>query len=119
MGLGTALCWVTWWLIVSASDPLQAPWFIFFFFYTSLFLALLGTFSLLGFLWRISKQKHEEVLFRHVRKTFRQGIFFAALVTAALYLRAHELFNWWSTLLLIFFLVAIESIFLTHTRVRQ
>jgi len=118
MTVGTLLCWVTWWLIVDGTDPGGSPWFIFFFFYASLFLALLGTFSLAGFLIRITQTKQEEVLFRHVRKTFRQGIFFALLLTAALYLRGQGLFNWWSTLLLLFFLVTIESIFLSHTRVR-
>lgn len=121
MSLGTILCWVTWWLLISGTDPTVAPWFVFFFFYASLFLALLGTFTLLGFLWRISQQKHEEVLFRHVRKTFRQGVFFAFLVSMALYLKSNDLFNWWSTLLLILFLVTAESIFLSrnkpHTRI--
>lgn len=116
MLLGTIICWVAWALVIRSTDPMTAPWFIFFFFYASLLLALLGTFTLLGFLWRIWQHREAVVLLRHVRKTFRQGILFAALVTGALYLRAHSWLTWWSVLVLLFVLVVIESLFLSRTR---
>lgn len=114
MLLGTIICWVALALVIRSTDPTTAPWFIFFFFYASLLLALLGTFTLLGFLWRIWQHREAVVLLRHVRKTFRQGILFAALVTGALYLRAHSWLTWWSILVLLFALVVIESLFLSR-----
>lgn len=114
MLLGTLICWVALALVIRSTDPATAPWFIFFFFYSSLFLALLGTFTLFGFVWRIWQRREAVVLLRHVRKTFRQGILFAALVTCALYLRAHGWLTWLSALLLLLFLVVIESVFLTR-----
>lgn len=116
MLLGTIICWVAWALVIRSTDPMTAPWFIFFFFYASLLLALLGTFTLLGFLWRIWQHREAVVLLRHVRKTFRQGILFAALVTGALYLRANSWLTWWSILVLLFVLVVIESLFLSRAR---
>lgn len=116
MSLGTLLCMVAWVQILRTSDPHTAPWFIFFFFYATLFLALLGSFSLTGFLWRIWRKREAMILFRHVRKTFRQGVLFALLVTSALYLKSHAWLTWWSTMLLILALVLVESIILTKTK---
>lgn len=116
MLLGTLICWVAWALVIRSTDPATAPWFIFFFFYASLFLALLGTFTLLGFLWRIWQQREAVVLLRHVRKTFRQGFLFAALVTGALALRAQGWLTWWSALLLLLVLVVVESLFFTRNQ---
>lgn len=118
MLLGTVICWIAWTLVIRSTDPTTAPWFIFFFFYASLFLALLGTFALLGFLWRIWQHRETVVLLRHVRKTFRQGIFFAALLTGSIYLKAHGWLSWWSLLLVIFILVIVESLFLSQTHPR-
>lgn len=118
MSLGTLICWIAWTLVIRSTDPTTAPWFIFFFFYASLFLALVGTFALLGFLWRIWQHREVVVLLRHVRKTFRQGIFFAMLVTGSVYLKAQDWLSWWSILLFIFVLVIVESLFLSHTRPR-
>lgn len=119
MLLGTILCWIAWGLIVTSTDPTAAPWFVFFFFYASLFLALIGTFSLLGFGWRIWQHKQESVIFRHVRKTFRQGVLFAALVISALYLKSQEMLTLWTSILLVFVLVVFESFFLSQTTPRK
>lgn len=116
MSLGTLLCTAAWVQIIRTSDPHTAPWFIFFFFYATLFLALVGSFTLGGFFWRIWRKREAIVLFRHVRKTFRQGVLFALLVTVAAYLKSHELLAWWSTMLLILMLVLVESIILTKTK---
>lgn len=113
MSLGTILCAVAWVQIIRTSDPHTAPWFIFFFFYATLFLALVGSFSLTGFLWRIWRKREAMVLFRHVRKTFRQGVLFALLITSAVYLKSQALLTWWSTMILILVLVLIESVILT------
>lgn len=118
MLLGTLICWTAWALVLRSTDPTTAPWFIFFFFYASLFLALLGTGALLGFLWRIWHHREDMVLLRHVRKTFRQAILFAALVTGALYLKSNAWLTWWTTLVLLFMLVLIESVFLSRTHSR-
>jgi len=116
MSLGTLLCVTAWVQIIRTSDPHTAPWFIFSFFYATLFLALVGGFSLVGFVWRIWRKREAMILFRHVRKTFRQGLLFAILVTSALYLKSHTWLTWWSAVILILALVLIESIIITKTK---
>ena len=116
MSLGTILCAVAWVQIIRTSDPHTAPWFIFLFFYATLFLALVGGFSLVGFLWRIWRKREAMVLFRHVRKTFRQGVLFALLITSAVFLKSQALLTWWSTMIVILILVLIESVVLTKTQ---
>ena len=114
MLLGTVLCWVAWGLVAGSTDPTNAPWYIFFFFYASLFLALMGSFSVIGFLVSHVKHKQPSVLFAHVKKSFRQGILLAMIVVASLYMKGHDVLSWWSALLLVFSLVVFESVFLSQ-----
>lgn len=114
MLLGTIICWVAWALVAGSTDPTHSPWYIFFFFYASLFLALVGSFSVIGFTASHIKHKQPSVLFAHVKKSFRQGILLAMIVVASLYMKAADMLTWWSALLLIFSLLVFESVFLSQ-----
>jgi hypothetical protein len=116
MSIGTILCWVSWFFVVFKISPLDAGFIGIFSFYFSLFLSIVGTFSVFGFLIRIAILKDDEVVFRHVRHTFRQSIFIATVITIVLLLLSKQLLFWWNAAVLIAFFIFIEAVFFTSTR---
>ena len=107
MILGTVLCWAAWALVLIYLDPTSAGWLGFGFFYGSLYLALLGTFSLIGMWLRLYLIKYDAV-FRQISIAFRQAFFFSFLVIASLFLQSKGIFTWWNMLLLVAALTLIE-----------
>lgn len=102
MTTATILCWTAWLFVIITVDPFQASRLSFFFFYISLFLALLGTTSLLifGFYSRLGQAALP--MFRHVERSFRDGCIAASLLVSFLYLQSR---GWLNIInLLIFFL---------------
>jgi len=116
MGVGTLLCWGILGFILLTVDPLTAGITGMIFFYLSLFLALVGTFSVLVFLVRRMFDKNEEVIFRHVRKTFRQSVTIALFVILVLFLQQKQLLTWWNGLLLVIIFIALEGIVFTNRK---
>lgn len=115
MLLGTMLCWGAWVLVLIYFDPDSAGWLGFGFFYGSLYLALIGTFSLAGTGLRLIFAKPGAV-FRQVSIAFRQAFFFSFLVIAALFLMSKDLFTWWNMFLLVGALTLIEFAILVLRR---
>jgi len=52
MILATAIAWLGFFIIINNFDPFLGNWTVFTMFYVVLFLAILGTLSLLGYWWR-------------------------------------------------------------------
>ena len=77
----------------------------------SLFLALCGFFSLLGFYVRRKRLK-EEIPIYHLGISFREGTLLSILVVSFLIMRSGNFFYWWDALALLILVVAIEGIFL-------
>jgi Ca2+/Na+ antiporter len=119
MSLGTLLCWFAWSSIVYSLDPFAAGILALSFFYGSLFLALLGTFSVLGFVIRRMFIKQDEIVFRHVRRTFRQGVIIATTVIIALLFLHLQLLYWWNSLLLVALAFILEAVFFTSRKYRN
>jgi len=116
MSLATLICWLVWVMIIFAYDPNTAGVVGFIFFYVSLYLSILGTFSIIVFLIRSKIIKNDEIIFRHIKRTFRQGIFFACLVIAILLLAQFKLLNWWTFALLFTCYVFLESLIFTNRK---
>jgi len=116
MSIGTIICWVAWFFVLTGLDPNAAGFLGFLFFYTSLFLALIGTFSVIGFMIRRKILKDDELVFRHVKKTFRQGILLAALVLIVLFLLQIQLLTWWVAILLAVLYAVVEGIIFTNRK---
>ena len=109
------IAWASWVLVINVIDPYSTNWIGISLFYASLFLALLGTASLLGFLIRfvILRQK---LAFRVVNDAFRQSFFFSFFLLAILFLLSRDLFSWWNLVFLIsalsvleFFLISVRK----------
>lgn len=118
MSIATLLCWVAWFFVLNYTTP-DSGFLTLFFFYCSLFLAILGTFSVIGFLVRRFFVKDDEVVFRHVRRTFRQSLLLAALIIFALLLLSARLLTWWNSIILIIFFLFLEAVIFTNRKFRN
>jgi hypothetical protein len=113
MGFSTILCWASWLIVIFYVTPDSGNLGLFLF-YASLFLALAGTFSIIGFFiryWFTSEEK----LFKHIGIAFRQAILFSVLLTGCLILQSAHLLTWWNALLFILFLSILETFFLIRS----
>ncbi|MCB9802446.1 hypothetical protein H6761_00315 [Candidatus Nomurabacteria bacterium] len=112
----TVVAWLGFFLVISNFDPDQANVVVFVFLYFSLFLSILGTLSLLGFLLRKLLQRKKEQSYKVATESFRQAFIFATVVVVALILQATRLLNWWNILLLIIFATLLEFIILSFRK---
>jgi len=107
MILGTIMCWIAWGFVIFNIDPFQDTGVGLFFFYISLFFALLGTLSILAFTLRRFFSKLEQPMFRYVQKSFCDSLIISIALILLLFLQAKQYLNWWNTgiFVLVIFLV--------------
>lgn len=110
MGITTIICWAVWILTIFYFDPTVADSASFLLFYTSLFAAVVGTISVVGFLFQWRIMKIEDVAFKHVRRTFRRGIIYATFIVLTLILSSLSLLTWWNVTMLVLILAFIEGV---------
>lgn len=116
MSVGALICWLAWFFVLGSVDPAQAGFFGFLFFYASLFLALAGTFSVIGFLIKKIILKNDQIVFHHVKSTFRQGMLIAGVIILGLILLQIRLLTWWDGILLILLFAVIEGLIFTNRK---
>jgi len=116
MSVGAVICWLAWFFVLGRVDPQQAGFFGFLFFYSSLFLSLAGTFSVIGFLIKKIILKNDQAVFHHVKSTFRQGMLAATVIILGLILLQTKLLTWWDAILLITLFAAVEGIIFTNRK---
>jgi len=109
MAAGTTMCWIAWLFILFSISPEQAGWLGFVFFYTSLFLGVVGIFSVIGLLLKKQKTTRDEIIFRQVKKTFKQGILFGIFIILSLMLLQFNLLFWWNAIFLALLYIALEG----------
>lgn len=109
MLLATVLCWLALASVMFYINPSEAGIIGFILFYVSLFLSLVGTFSIIGFLLRVWLTTMP--IFRQVIISFRQGVLFSILVSVSLAMQSQQVLNWWIGLLLVALLGIIEMFF--------
>ena len=113
--VGAVLFWLGWGIIIFYLDPEQASILNFVSFYVSLFLALVGTIFLFGNALR-AKFFKRQLLNSRVSTSFRQAIFFAALIFGWATLQSFGLASWWNVILLILILTVLEFFFVSQRR---
>jgi len=109
MIFATLLCWVSWGFVILNVDPFQSAALGFVFFYVSLFLALLGTVSLIVFLLYRLFASRELPLFKYVQISFRQSLLMSAFLVLFLYLQGQGYLNIWNMMLLVTIFILIIS----------
>lgn len=119
MGFGTALAWVAWIIIIQGVNPDEAGGIGLLFFYSTLFLAITGTLSLGGLMYRVGIRKRDEVLSREVRITFRHAVLLSFIGIGALGFSAQGMLKWYTLFVLIGSVVLIEYVFLLIQEARR
>ncbi len=110
---GTAISWAAWAFVLFNIDPVLQPVLGPALFYCSLFLALSGTFSLVGFFLRLVFVRGE-LPYHFIGVSFRQSLLFAALLVGALLLQSQRFFTWWNAILFVVAVTILEFFFVTR-----
>jgi len=111
----TAICWTTWFFVLFTINPLITNWIGLLMFYSSIFLALVGTAALAGFVVRFVALKHE-LAWRLVKEAFRQSFLFSILIVVSLVLLSKGLFSWLNLLFLVLGLSILEFFLISYAR---
>jgi len=118
MIIGTILCWISWLFVIVNIDPFQASQSAFLFFYLSLFLALVGTISIIAFLIHTYFSNELLPMFKYVQKSFRNACIISSIFILLLYLHVKGLLNVWNFGAFIFIILFFVSFFASarHSR---
>ncbi len=108
----TLACYLALGLVVVYLNPYTSGSLAIVFFYLSLFLSVVGTFAVVGFLIR-SKFLQHELVYRQVAITFRQAVWLGILTVVTLWLQSRSLLTWYNLLFLILFLTVFEFFLLS------
>ena len=111
----TIFCWIAWFLVLFMIDPGEAGLLAFIFFYLSFALALTGTFSIVGLLWRWRFAK-DEMAYKQVRLASRQAILFALVLVSSLLLQSQRHLTWWNLLILLVVAAVVELFFISYKK---
>ncbi len=109
MAFATILCWVSFGMVTANIDPYQGSAIGFGFFYISLFFALIGTITIASFVGYRMFSRTGLPMFRYVKKSFRNGMFFSVIALAIMYLQIHALLNLWNFTLFLLVVALIIS----------
>lgn len=113
MMISTVFCWISWGMILYYVDPGTTGVVGLGAFYVSLFFALVGLLTLVGFYMRVWFSKNE-ILFAHVGPSFRQAILLSLILTGSLFLQSFRLLTWWDGALFIASVALLEFYFLSR-----
>ncbi len=114
MAITTVLCWIAFILVLFRIDPSTGGSLGLVLFFVSLFFAIWGTFSMLGFVVRYIFLKNT-VPFRYIGTSLRQALWFSILVVMTFFLVSQELLEWWMSLVLVVGLTVLELFFLARS----
>ena len=118
MGISTLFCWIAFMIVVFFIDPHEAGTAGFIFFYSSLFLALVGSFAILGFLFRLVFKKNS-LIFKDVNISSRQAFFYSSIVIVSLLMQSRRLLTWWNALILIGLFALMEFFFISYKKANK
>lgn len=111
----TLICWGIFLFVTNLVDPTATNWLGFLLFYLALFLSLVGTAALAGFIIRFIAWRRE-LAFNQVKIAFRQSFLFALFVIIILILKSQQLFNWLNLGLLVIIFAILELFFASYQK---
>jgi len=114
----TVFCWATWFCVIFYTNPYHSNWLGFGFFYLSLFVSLVGTFSIFGFLIRWVF-KRQDIIYKQINVSSRQAIIFSLLIIISLIMQSQRLMTWWNFLILLALVSLLEIFFISFKKFRE
>jgi uncharacterized protein YhhL (DUF1145 family) len=113
MTLATILCWSAWGFVIVNVDPFFANNLSLFFFYVSLFLAIMGTLSVVVFSFYSLFARERLPMFRYVQKSFRVAFITSSVIILLLFLQGSRLLNVWNFGVFIISVILISTLLLS------
>ena len=111
MALASVLALFSFLAILWFFSPQNAGGAVILLLFLSLFLALCGCFGLLGFYFRRRSQRAKPAIY-FLGISFREGTLLSALLVGFLTMKFFQVFYWWTALIFLIIIVAIEMAFL-------
>ncbi|MBI2415342.1 MAG: hypothetical protein HYV33_01630 [Candidatus Kerfeldbacteria bacterium] len=116
LGIVSTMSWLAWLTVVLYINPQTSGAIGLAVFYLALMIALVSSFTLLGLGVRLvlaRLRQHSSMAFQYITPAIRQAVWFTVSVVVSLALLANQLFTWWSAMVLVLGLVAVEALYLT------
>jgi len=111
--------WIGWFLVVTRMDPEELIGvFPYIMFYSTLFLAVTGTVSILSFYIRQWITKNE-IYFEHLNIAIREGILAGFTVVGILFLQYFRVLTVWDALLIFIAMILLEIFVISKKRDRE
>lgn len=110
IGVSALFAWIGWALVVTQISPYANLSIALVLFFITLFIALTGTFGVLGFYFRVWLFKNE-IFYKHINVSMRQGTFLSLIAVFCLVFQMLRVLTWWSGLLLVGVAVLLEFYF--------
>lgn len=111
----TLAVWLVWIFVLFNLDPTNSGWTGFIFFYIALWMAAVGTITLVATPVR-RLFRPTDLVSRQVLTSFRQAVWLASLVIVVLILLSQNIFRLWIVLLFVIVFCLLELAFLTARR---
>ena len=97
----TIAAWFAWFMVIMNVHPYQTAWWGFGIFYSTLFLAIFGSFTVAGYTIR-SLFQHKRITMKYkVSTAMRQSFFWSIALVIVLGLQGQRLLNWWTLALVV------------------
>lgn len=110
IGFAGVVSWAAFFLVINKLSPYESMTISLIFFYLTLFIALVCSFTVLGFYFRVWFSGNE-IFYRYINVALRQGVFLSILSVFSLVLQMMRLLNWLTGVLLIMVSVLLEFYF--------
>lgn len=108
IGIAGIIGWFGWIITLTKLNPFESTGMALGFFFITLFIALMCTFTILGFYFRVWIYKNE-IYYKHINISLRQGIMLGLIVVISLALQLLGVLNWLSGFLLVIIMLLIEA----------
>ena len=105
--------WIAWIMVINKLDPFESTGLALGLFYMSLFFALVCTFTVFGFYFRVWLNRNE-IYYNHINIAFRQGFLLTLIALGCLTFQLIGVLTWWSGLLFIATVTMVEFYFMAR-----
>lgn len=113
MTIATSFAFMGWVLVLMYIDPVNTGYMGLILFYMTLFLGLMGFFTLLSFSLK-RWVSNNEIIFAYISSSFRQGFWLATIIVGLLIMQGARILNWWDALLFIGSIALLELYFISE-----
>ena len=110
--VAAALGWASWFVVLNKMSPFISGTLALSLFYASLFMALTGTFALIGYYLRLAISQKKDKVTLHLNTALRQGALLSFMLCVGLSFQRLRVLTWWDAALLLIIVVLLEYYFM-------